>query len=139
MENGSPCRLLESGYTVAVIQIVFNDISAAEMAEIPLTAQVELLSEFNTLPAHSKDIDLGRYGRVERDGKLLYRHRARDYRLYFEVGEDELVVHRVLHKNTIRDFLFRAELPMADEEDVSQAREFWELIEEGKQAKRRER
>lgn len=119
-----------------MIQVIFNTISAAEMAALPIETQLELLAEFQSLPAHGADLDLSRYGRVERDGRKLYRHRSRDYRLYFEVNGDELVVHRVLHKNTIRDFLFRVDLPLDDGDDGEDSGKFWELIEEGRNAKR---
>jgi hypothetical protein len=37
----------------------------------------------------------------------------------------------VLHKNTIRDFLFRSNLPMAEEDEaLGQAGGFWDLISE---------
>ena len=117
-----------------MIQIVFNTISAAEMAEIPLGEQLELLGDFQSLPGDPREIDLSDFGEIKREGRTLYRHRSRDYRLYFELKGSELIVHRVLHKNTIRDFLFRADLPMNDDEE--QTREFWKLIEEGERAER---
>ncbi len=117
-----------------MIQIVFNTISAAEMAEIPLPEQLELLGDFREFPDKPKEIDLSQFGEIKRDGQTLYRHRSKDYRLYFELKDNELIVHRVLHKNTIRDFLFRADLPMHDSEE--EAGEFWQLIEEGEKAER---
>ncbi len=119
-----------------MIQIVFNTISAAEMAAMPIETQLELLAEFQSLPENTKDMDMSKYGEIERDGRRLYRHRSRDYRLYFEINGNELIVHRVLHKNTIRDFLFRADLPMDDGEQEQRAGKFWELIDEGRNAKR---
>lgn len=119
-----------------MIQIVFNTISAAEMAAMPIDTQLELLSGFQSLPDDGKDIDTSKYGTIERDGRKLYRHRSRDYRLYFEIKDNELIVHRVLHKNTIRDFLFRADLPMDDSEGEERNVKFWELIDEGRKAKR---
>jgi hypothetical protein len=45
-------------------------------------------------------------------------------------------VHRVLHKNTIRDFLFRSNLPMDDEDgSVAKAGDFWKLIREAEEAR----
>jgi hypothetical protein len=43
----------------------------------------------------------------------------------------------VLHKNTIRDFLFRSNLPI-DEEDgeVAKTNDFWSLIHEAEEAKK---
>ena len=39
-------------------------------------------------------------------------------------------MRRVLTKNTIRDFLFRTSLPMAEDEQLAGNQKFWELIEQ---------
>jgi hypothetical protein len=36
-----------------------------------------------------------------------------------------------LHKNTLRDFLFRSKLPVSEDAQLGETREFWKLIEEG--------
>ncbi len=121
-----------------MFQVVFNEISAAEMAALPKEMQLDLLAEFQVLPDNIDDLDPDRFGVLERGGQKLYRYRALDYRIYFAPTKDGITVHRVLHKNTIRDFLFRARLPMpAEDEELSQAKGFWKLIEEGKSTRRR--
>lgn len=116
-----------------MFQIVFNELSAAEMSALPKELQLDLLTEFQVLPADlEENMDGERFGSIERDGKLLYRYRARDYRIYFEKRPEGITVHRVLHKNTIRDFLFRAKLPMpAEDAELGKQKGFWKLIEEG--------
>lgn len=101
------------------------------MAALPKDLQLDLLSEFHLMPDDLDKLDARRFGRVQRDGRHLLRYRAKDYRIYFEKHPDGILIHRVLHKNTIRDFLFRSSLPM-DEEDkeLGGAKEFWRLIEE---------
>ncbi len=114
-----------------MFQVIFNAISAAEMAALPKELQLDLLTEFQFLPEDLENLDNARFGEVRRDGRQLLRCRARDYRLYFESNPDGILVHRVLHKNTIRDFLFRSNLPMDEEdEQLGGAGGFWELIEE---------
>jgi mRNA-degrading endonuclease RelE of RelBE toxin-antitoxin system len=117
-------------------QIVFNEISAAEMAAIPQELQLELLAEFQFLPDDLDQLDSKSFGIIEREGKKLYRYRAHDYRIYFERSPEGVLVHRVLHKNTIRDFLFRSKLPMAEDEQLTRSSEFWRLIEEGEKTKK---
>ncbi|MBV9998128.1 MAG: hypothetical protein JO015_03345 [Verrucomicrobia bacterium] len=117
-------------------QIVFNEISAAEMAAIPKELQLELLAEFQFLPDDLDQLDSKSFGIIEREGKKLYRYRAHDYRIYFERSPEGVLVHRVLHKNTIRDFLFRSKLPMAEDEQLTRSSEFWRLIEEGEKTKK---
>lgn len=120
-----------------VFQVIFNEISAAEMAALPKELQLELLSEFHFLPGDLGGLDREHFGTVSRDGRVLHRYRAKDYRIYFEKHSAGLLIHRVLHKNTIRDFLFRSNLPL-DEEDtgLSRTTDFWKLIHEAEAAKK---
>ena len=120
-----------------MLQIVFNEISAAEMAALPKEMQLDLLDEFHFLPEEIEASDETKFGVVERDGKKLFRYRAKDYRIYFERAPEGITVHRVLHKNTIRDFLFRAKLPMTEDDQLGRDKNFWKLIEEGEQTRRR--
>lgn len=121
-----------------MIQIVFNEISAAEMASLPKDLQLDLLAQFDVLPEDLDALDPERFGVLDRDGEKLYRYRAKDYRIYFAKSGEGIVVHRVLHKNTIRDFLFRSKLPMpAEDEALARQKAFWKLIEEAETARRR--
>jgi len=114
-----------------VFQVIFNKISAAEMAALPKELQLDLLSEFQFLPSDLDSLDPARFGTVRRDGRTLRRYRAKEYRIYFERHPEGLLVYRVLHKNTIRDFLYRSNLPMDEEdEQLADAKGFWKLIEE---------
>jgi len=117
-------------------QIVFNKISTAEMTRIPKHLQLELLTEFQFLPDDLNQLDSKAFGVIEREGNRLYRYRTSDYRIYFERSAEGILVHRVLHKNTIRDFLFRSKLPMGEDEQLQQNAGFWKLIEEGEKTKK---
>jgi mRNA-degrading endonuclease RelE of RelBE toxin-antitoxin system len=120
-----------------VFQIVFNELSAAEISALPKPLQLELLAEFQILPEDLDNLDSKRFGVIEREGKKLYRYRAKDYRIYFDKREEGITIHRVLHKNTLRDFLFRSKLPVGGEDaQLSQTREFWKMIEEGEQTRK---
>ena len=114
-----------------MFQIIFNELSAAEMSALPKTLQLDLLAEFQILPTDLDNLDARKFGVIEREGKKLYRYRAKDYRIYFERSQEGVTVHRVLHKNTFRDFLFRSKLPIAEDDQLGKNREFWKLIEEG--------
>ena len=119
-----------------MFQIIFNELSAAEMSALPKTLQLDLLAEFQILPEDLDRLDSSRFGLLERDGKRLYRYRAKDYRIYFEKTPEGITVHRVLHKNTLRDFLFRSKLPTSEDAALSQTGEFWKLIDEGKRTRK---
>ena len=120
----------------AVFQIVFNELSAAEMAALPKDLQLDLLAEFEVLPDNLDELDPDHFGVLERAGKRLHRYRAKDHRIYFERVDEGIVVHRVLHKNSLRDFLFRSKLPVGEDEQLSKKDEFWKLIEAGKKARK---
>ena len=119
-----------------MFQIIFNELSAAEMSALPKPLQLELLSEFQILPEDLDKLDARRFGTVHRAGKTLFRYRAKDYRIYFEKRAEGIAVHRVLHKNTFRDFLFRSKLPMAEDDQLAKNREFWKMIEEGERTRK---
>lgn len=120
-----------------MFQIIFNEISAAEISQLPTMMQMEVLSEFQVTPEDLENLDGDRFGSLEREGKKLYRYRAKDVRIYFEVTDDHSVlVHRVLTKNTFQDFLYRANLPLSEDEALSESKQFWKLIEEGENAQR---
>ena len=121
---------------LGVLQIVFNVISAAEISQLGTLEQLELLDEFKVKEEDLEHLEDDRFGRIERDNKVLFRFRAKEWRFYFEVLDDHVKVHRVLHKNTFQDFLFRSKLPFgAEDEELAQSKQFWHLIEEGRNAK----
>jgi len=45
-----------------------------------------------------------------------------------------LVVHRILNRHTLKDFLFRSGLKLQEDEALQQNPKFWELIEAAKVA-----
>lgn len=116
-----------------VLQIVFNEISAAELSHLPVKVQFQLLESLNIQPDDLEEGTLAsRFGILERNSKKLYRCRGGDYRIYFAVEDGMVRIHRVLHKNTLQDFLFRSNLAGGGEDEaLARSKNFWQLIEEG--------
>ena len=110
-------------------QIIFNPTSAAELATLPKELQLHILGEFRGLPREVMSTDLEQFGKLEREGRTLHRLRLGDYRIYFERHELGLVVHRILNRNTVKDFLFRSNLRLAEDEALQENPKFWQLIE----------
>jgi mRNA-degrading endonuclease RelE of RelBE toxin-antitoxin system len=110
-------------------QIIFNPTSAAELARMPKELQLSILGEFRGLPHEVMSTELERFGKLERAGKSLHRFRIGDYRIYFERHELGIVVHRILSRNSLKDFLFRSSLPVGEDEALQENPKFWELIE----------
>lgn len=106
------------------------------MASLPKDLQLDLLAEFQVLPENLDDLDPSKFGVIERDGKKLHRCRAKDHRIYFERNEEGITVHRVLHKNSLRDFLFRSKLPIGEDEQLGEKEGFWKLIEAGEKSRK---
>lgn len=116
-----------------MLQIVFNDISAAELSRLPTPIQFQILEALNIQSGDLEEDALAkRFGVLERATKKLYRCRAGDHRIYFAVYDGDVRIHRVLHKNTLADFLYRSNLPGGGEDEaLSQSKSFWKLIDEG--------
>jgi mRNA-degrading endonuclease RelE of RelBE toxin-antitoxin system len=110
-------------------QIIFNPTSAAELARMPKDLQLQILGEFRGLPQQVMNTEIDQFGKLERAGRILHRFRVGDYRVYFERHELGLVVHRILSRNTVKDFLYRSGLKSPEDEALQQNPKFWEMIE----------
>ena len=113
-------------------QIIFNPTSASELAKMPKELQLYILGEFRGLPQEVIATDLEKYGRLERAGRHLHRFRLGDYRVYFERNELGVLVYRILSRNSLKDFLYRSNLPVREDEMLQENPKFWELIEAAK-------
>jgi mRNA-degrading endonuclease RelE of RelBE toxin-antitoxin system len=119
---------------VRPFQIIFNPTSAAELARMPRELQLHILGEFRGMPQEVMSTELERFGKLERHGKTLHRFRLDDYRIYFERHELGIVVHRILNRNTLKDFLYRSSLPVGEDQALQQNPKFWEMIDQAKTA-----
>ena len=99
---------------------------------MPKELQLSILGEFRGLPQEVMSTDLEHFGKLERNGKILHRFRIGEYRVYFERHELGVVVHRILSRNSLKDFLSRSSLPVGEDEALQQNPKFWELIEAGR-------
>jgi len=115
-----------------MFQIVFTPTAAAELAKMPKELQLQILGEFRGLPHQVLGTELDDFGKLEMQGKTLHRFRVGDYRVYFERHDLGVLVHRILSKNTLKDFLFRSGLKIGEDEALQENPKFWELIESAK-------
>jgi len=116
-------------------QIIFTPTSAAELARMPKELQLQILGEFRGLPQQVIGTELDDFGKLERGGRILHRFRVGDYRVYFERHELGVLVHRVLSRNTLKDFLYRSGLKVEEDQALQQNPKFWEMIESARMAK----
>jgi mRNA-degrading endonuclease RelE of RelBE toxin-antitoxin system len=115
-------------------QIIFTPASASELSKMPKELQLQVLGEFRGLPQEVMSTDLEQFGKLERHGRTLHRLRLGDYRIYFERHDLGVVVHRILSRNTLKDFLFRSNLPGGEDAALQENPKFWELIEAARTA-----
>ena len=116
-------------------QIIFNPTSAGELARMPKDLQLQILGEFRGLPQQVMSTEMEQFGKLERAGRTLHRFRVGDYRVYFERHELGLVVHRILSRHTLKDFLFRSGLKAGEDEALQENPKFWEMIEAARSAR----
>ena len=120
---------------MTAFQIIFTPTAASELARMPKELQLEILGDFRGLPQQVVGSELEDFGKLESDGHVLHRFRLGDYRVYFERHPLGVVVHRILSKHTLKDFLFRSNLDGNGEDAKLQDNpKFWELIEQAKGA-----
>ncbi|HEX7618930.1 MAG TPA: hypothetical protein VF480_09455 [Verrucomicrobiae bacterium] len=113
-------------------QIVFTPIAAAELGRMPKELQLQILGDFRGLPQQVLGTELDVFGKLEQGGRILHRFRVGDYRVYFERHELGVLVHRILSRHTLKDFLFRSGLKTGEDEALQESPKFWELIESAK-------
>jgi mRNA-degrading endonuclease RelE of RelBE toxin-antitoxin system len=116
-------------------QIIFTPASAAELARMPKDLQLEILGDFRGVPHQVLSTELEDFGKLEREGRVLHRLRIGDYRIYFEKHDLGVLVHRILSKNTLKDFYYRHGLKVPEDEALQSSPRFWELIESARTQK----
>lgn len=112
-----------------MFQVNFSEQAIHQLNCLDKFVQMGLVEQVSSLTEESLT-NLGEgLGRFHRNGKTLYRLRAGDYRLYFERDGGSLFCHYVLHKNTVKDFVFRSRLPVTEEQMLEQQDSFWKYLE----------
>lgn len=100
-----------------------------ELNKLDTRSQMLLVEVVSTLKQEQLDQPNEELGRFQRSGKIYYRVRAGEFRIYFEQEGDTLFAHYILHKNTLSDFIFRFKLPFTEEFMVEQHDSFWKYLE----------
>lgn len=109
-------------------QVTFSDQSMALLNQLPIGQQMPLVEKFSSLSKQQLDHPSEDLGRMMRDGKVYYRLRAGEFRIYFEVWGDTLYSHYILHQHSLADFVFRFKLPYNEETLVEQHQSFWQYL-----------
>ena len=111
-------------------QIVLSDSATAELTQLDKLSQLEIVTEFSRLRKEPTESGKGEISAIQKEGRTIYRCRFKDYRIYFEKNDDQLVVHHVLHGNTLRDFFVRSNLDVQNADEFKESAKFWKFIEQ---------
>jgi mRNA-degrading endonuclease RelE of RelBE toxin-antitoxin system len=111
-----------------MLQIIFNPVSAKELAALPRKLQLEVIDGVQLFP-HDFEKGDEKFGQLTRGGKKIYRYRVKDHRIYFEKNGDMINVRCILSKNSLKDFFFRSKLPISEDQLLQDNPKFWQLLE----------
>lgn len=115
---------------MGMFQIIFSPAAATDLERLPRELQLYILGQFRGLPQDIVSSELDeKFGRLRRGRRTLYRMRLEDYRVYFERHKFGIIVHRILNRNTLEDFMFRSGLPLSEDKALEEDPRFWALIE----------
>jgi len=110
-------------------QVNFSKQSMRFLNSLPKVKQLELVDLISSLTEARLQKPTGDLGKFNRDGRTVYRLRADEQRVYFEISDDTIFCHYILDKNTLTDFIFRCKLPVSDEQMFEQHKSFWKYVE----------
>ena len=110
-------------------QITFAEQAIQELNRLDQRAQLDVMEPIGAIRAEDLSHPREPLGKFHRAGRTYYRLRARDYRFYFEVSGEVLLVQYILHKNSLEDFLLRNKLPVSEKQLVEHDSKFWKYLE----------
>ncbi len=111
-------------------QVTFSEQAMHELDKLGTREQMQLIEPISNLTGADLAHPREPIGRFNRDGKIFYRLRSGEFRVYFEtVDADTIFCEYILHKNTLTDFVFRTRLPVSDEQLLEQHQSFWKYLE----------
>ena len=112
-----------------MFQVTFSEQSLEVLSSLPQVKQLELIEHLSSLSNSILSGSAKNIGRFQRKGKLFYRLRVDDLRVYFEKIDISLHCHFMLPKNSLNDFLFRCKMPASDEAVLEEHQSFWDYLE----------
>jgi hypothetical protein len=119
-------------------QIIFNTVSSAEISALNTLEQLEILNEFNVLTDNYIEENPEKFRILVKDKRKICCYRAKDFRIYFEKTDKGVLIHRVLHKNSLKDFFYRSNIEISEDEALQSNPSFWAMIDEASDSKKAE-
>jgi mRNA interferase RelE/StbE len=111
-----------------VYQLTFSTQALAELKKLSKPDQLGLMEKISAIRPEELDSPAEHMGRFSREGKTFHRLRAGEFRVYFEITGDILLMHYILHQHSLADFVFRFKLPFTEETLIEQHQSFWKYL-----------
>jgi len=110
-------------------QVTFSEQSMRELNRLDKLAQLEAIEPISKIRPADLANPREPLGKFTRGTKEFYRLRAGEFRFYFDVKDDTLHTHYILHKSSLEDLLFRMKLPVSEQQLFEQDSKFWKYLE----------
>lgn len=112
-------------------QLNFSKQSIDCINKLDRLEQMQLVEHFSGFTAEILKKGSPDLGKFQREGRTLYRLRAGDYRIYFEINDKEhsLMAHYILSQHSLTDFIVRFKLPLSDALLLEEHPSFWGYLE----------
>ena len=111
-----------------MFQVTFSDQSLSVLNDLSQGDQLKLMDTLSSLSntiLKGKDSGIGSFNR---GGKLFFRLRIEDFRIYFEKIDIALHCHYILPKNSLNDFIIRCKLPTSEHSSLENHQSFWDYL-----------
>ncbi len=112
-----------------MFQLTFSEQSLDELNSLHQSEQLELMDKLSSLTNEILSGENSSIGSFVRKGKIFYRLRIADLRVYFEKVDISLHCHFILQKNSLNDFLIRCKMPASDDAVLENHKSFWDYLE----------
>jgi mRNA-degrading endonuclease RelE of RelBE toxin-antitoxin system len=112
-----------------MFQVTFSEHAMRELNKLDPLAQLAAVEPISSLKMSDLERPREPLGRFNRAGGTLYRLRSGEFRFYFDVKGETLMVRYILHQNSLEDFLLRNKLPVTEAQLAEQHSKFWRYLE----------
>lgn len=111
-----------------MFQVTFSKQCLTELQKLSTLKQMEVIEPLSSLTESQINKPSEPLGAFNREGRMVYRLRSGDYRLYFERDDSTLHAICILHRNSLTDFIYRTKLPITEEQLIEQHSSFWKYL-----------
>ena len=112
-----------------MFQVTFSEQSLSILGGLSRSEQLGVIEKLSSLGNSIVSGEASNLGKFTRKGKIIYRMRFGDLRIYFEKNGPALHCLYMLEKNSVQDFLVRCKIPSSEETILEKHQSFWDFLE----------